>query len=92
MAASDGRVVLQTEDVGQPGPGQLLVKTQFSTLSPGTEADLLAGRILRLPQAIGYSVAGTVVAVGDGVSGYKQGDAVVATARHAAYQDRKSVV
>jgi len=81
-----GRVELLSEDVADPGPGQVLVRAVFSTLSPGTERALMAGLILPLPQTIGYSLAGIVEAVGSGVPGFQVGDAVVSTAAHAEYQ------
>lgn len=82
----EGVVRLTSCDCPDPGPGQLLLKAAFSTLSPGTERALMAGNILPLPQRIGYSMAAHVVAVGDGVSGFGVGDAVVATAGHDQYQ------
>lgn len=84
---------MQTAEVPSPGPGQLLLEAQFSTLSPGTEYSLLAGDILPLPQYLGYSLAARVLEVGEGVDSFRPGDAVVATAAHARYQliDQRAV-
>lgn len=84
--ASEGKVVLLEEEVGDPGPGELLLESEFSTLSPGTEHSLLAGLIRPLPQNIGYSLSATVAAVGRDVTDHRPGDKVVATARHASRQ------
>jgi 2-desacetyl-2-hydroxyethyl bacteriochlorophyllide A dehydrogenase len=83
---SPGQVSFYTEDVGAPDPGQVLLQALYSTLSPGTEYDLMAGQILPLPQKLGYSLAAKVVDVGKGVESIKVGDKVVATAAHASYQ------
>lgn len=91
---SVGKVVLKGAEIGAPSANELLLKAEFSTLSPGTESTLMAGHILPLPQDIGYSLAATVVDVGSDVVMYKPGDQVVALARHADYQllDERLVV
>ncbi len=81
-----GRVVLKTTEIGEPSPNELLLRAEFSSMSPGTERSLMAGHILPLPQPIGYSLAATVVGVGRSVVEYEPGDRVVATARHANFQ------
>ncbi|WP_317928505.1 zinc-binding alcohol dehydrogenase [Halioxenophilus sp. WMMB6] len=81
-----GVVVLKPDSVAKPGPGQLLVQAQFSSLSPGTEHSLMAGHILPLPQNLGYSLVAKVVEIGEGVEQIQVGDSVVATAAHANYQ------
>lgn len=83
--AEQGKVVLKTKELPKPGPGQLLLEAEYSTLSPGTEHDLMAGYILPLPQNIGYSMAARVIEVGAGVTEYKVGDPVVTTGEHANY-------
>lgn len=64
-------------------PGQVLLKTEYSLISPGTEK---AG-FLNLPNTWGgspfprypgYSSAGQILTVGDGVTDLKPGDRVVA--------------
>ena len=83
---SEGKVVLEQSEVGEPSANELLLRAEVSTLSPGTESSLMAGHILPLPQDIGYSLAASVIAVGTDVKNYKPGDQVVATAKHASYQ------
>lgn len=70
-----------------PGPDDVVVKTEFSTISPGTEranitgdpniaSERKAGTFF--PRALGYSASGTVVETGENVTEVKVGDRVVA--------------
>lgn len=91
--AKNGNVVIEEENVGAPAAGEVLLKAEFSTLSPGTERSLMAGDILPLPQRIGYSMAARVVDIGDDVDDIEVGDAVVTTGQHADYlvMDRRNI-
>ncbi|MBP0595708.1 zinc-binding alcohol dehydrogenase [Paraburkholderia sp. LEh10] len=77
-------VELRDIEVGQPGPGEVLIENVISTVSPGTEAEWLSSdeshRVLgtTFPFVPGYSRAGYVAAVGPGVAGLHPGDRVVA--------------
>ena len=53
--ACPGSVVLQEKELPAPGPGQLLLEAQYSTMSPGTENGLMGEHIVPLPTSIGYS-------------------------------------
>jgi len=81
----EGKVYLKEKELPNLGQGQLLLKAQYSTLSPGTENALMHGYIVPLPTNIGYSMAATVVEVGEGVTEFKVGDDVVTTGEHAQY-------
>ena len=83
--ADYGKVSVKTKQVGKPGAGQLLLKAQYSALSPGTERGLMQGVIHPLPQGIGYSMVARVAEVGEGVKDFREGDLVVATAPHAEF-------
>jgi len=78
-----GRVELRDYDVPDPGPGQILIEAEYSTLSPGTERNIIMGVSRPLPCAIGYSMAGRVRAIGPGVTRWRVGDGCVTTGRHA---------
>ena len=80
----DGHIRLTEQDVPELRPGAVLVAVHASLVSPGTE---LGGwhAFSRLrdkpdsdaePQPFGYSNAGVVLAVGDGVAEFKGGDRV----------------
>ncbi len=73
----------------EPGAGEVLIKTAYTTISAGTEkanltgdlninaAEKLKDGIPRFPRYLGYSGAGTVYKTGPEVTKLKQGDRVV---------------
>jgi NADPH:quinone reductase-like Zn-dependent oxidoreductase len=75
--------VLRYEDVDQPvpGAGQVRVRvagTTFNGVDGNIRAGLMQGPMpLTLPHIPGLDVAGTIDALGDGVSGFEVGDQVV---------------
>lgn len=83
--AHPGKVVLAEKEIGHPGSGEVLIKAKYSTMSPGTECGLLYEAIVPLPTSIGYSMAGEVIEVGEGVTEFKVGDYVTSTIEHAQY-------
>ncbi len=70
-------------DMPPPGPGEVQVRTEYSSVSAGTEGWVLKGEFTwganRFPGVPGYQRVGRIVAVGEGVTGYAVGDRVVAT-------------
>jgi len=79
LVTRPGHAELHPLDVPLAGPGDLTVEVLASAVSPGTER----AQWLRLPHAQpslpfapGYSVAGRVLAVGPGVTGFAAGDLV----------------
>lgn len=90
---------LVEQELSSPKAGQVQVKIQVSTISSGTErANLIgelninstkpAGKEARFPRSGGYSSAGTVVAVGEGVEGFAPGDRVaVFWSKHGSYMN-----
>ena len=77
-----GRAELVPVEVPRAGPGEVTIAVSASAVSPGTER----AQYLQLPSARisfpfrpGYSVAGTVIAAGAGVSGVQVGDCVAAS-------------
>ncbi|WP_246066869.1 zinc-dependent alcohol dehydrogenase [Paenibacillus koleovorans] len=56
-------------------PGHILMKTQYSAVSPGTELTMI-GRGYDFPTPIGYSASGIVLEVGEGVEHVAPGDRV----------------
>lgn len=75
--------VMQVEDIErpQPGPDQVLVQvaaTSFNAVDAAIRAGYLQGDFpIRLPHTPGLDVAGTVADLGQGVSGFTVGDAVI---------------
>ncbi|MEZ4618846.1 MAG: zinc-binding dehydrogenase [Caldilineaceae bacterium] len=78
-----GKVAMQPVDLPEPGPGQVQVRTHFSTISAGTEGWILHNRFTwsptRYPCIPGYQRVGVIEALGPDVSGWSIGEKVVAT-------------
>ncbi len=82
-------------EIREPGAGEVLVRTAFSTVSPGTERANIIGDPntggassphSAFPRELGYSSAGIVEKVGEGVTSVKPGDrAIVYWGKHLAY-------
>lgn len=79
------RAELLSVDIPEVSAGKVLVKTAVSTVSSGTERANITGDPnvnargasgVKFPRASGYSSAGEVVAVGEGVTGVAVGDRV----------------
>jgi 2-desacetyl-2-hydroxyethyl bacteriochlorophyllide A dehydrogenase len=87
------RADVREVDLPDPGPGQVLVRTEASFVSPGTELAVFTGTHQwlkdpnlpdwKFPFRPGYSAAGEVVAVGPGVEGWHPGDRVSYPGNHA---------
>src|SRR5262245_37549937 len=87
------RVEVREMDLPEPAENQILVKTEASAVSPGTELAVYTGthQWLRdpsmsdwkFPFRAGYSAAGKVIAVGARVAGCKPGDHVSFPGNHA---------
>ena len=87
IIVSEGCVELLDQPMPKPGPGYVLVRTEFTSISSGTERANLAGNVhvsresagqteAHYPRYIGYSASGVVVEIGDGVKSVKPGDRV----------------
>jgi 2-desacetyl-2-hydroxyethyl bacteriochlorophyllide A dehydrogenase len=80
-------------ELPSPGPGQVLVRTEASFVSPGTELAVFTGTHQwlkdpnlpdwKFPFRPGYSAAGEIVEVGAGVEGLRSGDRVSYPGNHA---------
>ncbi|GAA4543029.1 NADP-dependent oxidoreductase [Mycobacterium paraffinicum] len=78
-----GGDVLRYEEVQRPapGPGQVLVKVAATSFNP-VDAGIRGGYLsevyaISFPHTPGVDVAGTIAGLGEGVTGWKVGDAVV---------------
>lgn len=83
-----GRVEVEDFKIKHPETNEVLIKTQSTLISPGSEAAFLmalpnASR--RFPQYPGYSNAGEVIAVGGKTSGIELGDRVASSTPHSSY-------
>lgn len=71
--------VFRYEDVADPapGPGELLVGIEAVSIEGGDTLNRLGGLMTSSPHIVGYQAAGSVLALGDDVSGFAVGDRVV---------------
>jgi 2-desacetyl-2-hydroxyethyl bacteriochlorophyllide A dehydrogenase len=85
------RVEMQTQPMRALRPGEVLCGAERSLISIGTEMLCLRGEFepgtnwagwVRYPFHPGYSMAARVLAVGDGVSAFREGDRIAASASH----------
>jgi NADPH:quinone reductase len=72
-----------------PGPGQLLVEVAAASINRG---EIRTARAQPPGKVIGWDVAGTVAAVGDGVTGFDAGERVVAASPSAGAFAERAVV
>jgi 2-desacetyl-2-hydroxyethyl bacteriochlorophyllide A dehydrogenase len=83
-----GAVAIESFDVPDPEPQQVLLRLTRTLVSAGTEISSLLGRSAnpgRWPVRPGYSSVGVVVAAGEGVRDVAVGDRLVTGGRHASH-------
>lgn len=94
IIAEPRKLILEKQPVPDPGPGEILVRSHQSLISPGTELNALLQRYtpdsyqaswMKYPFTPGYANVGTVLAVGPGVTAFAPGDRVASRARHQQY-------
>ncbi|MFA0739961.1 MAG: hypothetical protein DFNUSKGM_000057 [Candidatus Fervidibacter sacchari] len=81
-------VKVEEWEVPEVGGRQVLVKTRFTLISPGTERAWLLhlpNTPATFPQYPGYCAVGEVLEVGEEVKQFKKGDRVVWAGRHSAH-------
>jgi NADPH:quinone reductase-like Zn-dependent oxidoreductase len=84
--------VLRVDEVDRPEPAanEVLVEVRAASVNP-TDAKRRAGGTGPTPKTTGSDFAGTVAAVGDGVTGFEPGDRVCGTGLHTTRFHRGSV-
>jgi 2-desacetyl-2-hydroxyethyl bacteriochlorophyllide A dehydrogenase len=89
-----GHIELQTGELDEGlAPHDVLVETEFSVVSAGTEGAGFTGLVRQMPfgdagkypRTTGYGNLGRVLAVGSGVDGCAVGDRVLSFSRHASH-------
>lgn len=87
-------VALEPCEFESPGAGKVLLRSDRTLISTGTELTALTGDFpkgsawdayIQYPTGAGYSSAATVLEVGEGVERVKVGDRVASTAAHATH-------
>lgn len=86
------QVSLEPQEIAPVMPGNVLIQTQRTLISTGTELTALTGDFppvsrwadyIRYPFTAGYSNVGTILELGEGVEGVQPGERVVSMAPHA---------
>lgn len=80
MLLRPGHIELQEFPVPEPGPGEVVVRVRRS-LTCGTDLKTMARGhpAFPMPTPFGHEFSGEIAAVGAGVRGWREGDAVMAT-------------
>lgn len=84
-AYEKGKVKLEHYEAAKPKENEVLVKTMFSTISPGTELAWLnhmENTPGEYPYYPGYSCCGRIEGTGSGTADFKEGDLVVCNQIH----------
>ncbi len=83
-----GRLSVQTRPVPKPGPGEVLIRVRAAGVNPVDWKS--AGR--RVGLVAGTDVSGTIDALGEGVTGWRAGEAVLGFARQSGSYAEYAVV
>lgn len=75
IAALRGKIVITHVEKAAPQEGHVLIRTEYSAISPGTEMSFIR-KGTDQPALLGYSAVGIIEAIGDNVTGLKQGQRV----------------
>ncbi len=88
-----GPEVLRYADVPDPevGRGDVLVKVEAVSIEGGDTLNRLGGAMSRSPHIVGYQAAGTILAVGDQVEGFAEGDRVVTVGLDGSHAELRAV-
>ena len=80
-----GQMELVHAELPRCGPDELLIRTEISLISPGTERAFLLGldnTAQRYPMQAGYSTVGEIAECGDRTEGWRVGQRVAVAAPH----------
>jgi NADPH:quinone reductase len=88
-----GPDVFRFEDVPDPavGPEDVLIEVAAVSIEGGDTLNRLGGDLATVPHIVGYQCAGTVIAVGDDVTGFSVGDRVVTTGLDGSHAQLRAV-
>jgi 2-desacetyl-2-hydroxyethyl bacteriochlorophyllide A dehydrogenase len=86
--ANVNEVQIEHFSLPEPHAGELLLKSDVTLISPGTERAFLLGlpnTTRQYPMYMGYNHIGRVAQVGEGVTGWQVGDRAASCANHASH-------
>ena len=80
------RVEIESFDIPEPGPGEVLVRVHRSQISAGSERSGFGPEVDQdRRRYMGYTTVGRVQAIGDGVQGFAVGDRAMAWGPHGSH-------
>jgi NADPH2:quinone reductase len=85
--------VFKYEDVEDPavGPGDILIKVEAVSIEGGDTLSRLGGALTAQPHIVGYQNAGTVLEVGEAVTGFAVGDRAVTVGVDGSHAELRAV-
>ena len=85
--------VFKYEDVEDPtvGPGDILINVEAVSIEGGDTLNRLGGDLTAKPHIVGYQNAGTVLEVGEAVTGFAVGDRAVTVGVDGSHAERRAV-
>jgi len=88
-----GPDVFRYEEVADPAVAatDVLVSVQAISIEGGDTLNRTGGEMSRVPHVVGYQCAGTIVAVGDQVTHFREGDRVVTVGLDGSHAELRSV-
>jgi NADPH2:quinone reductase len=88
-----GPEVFRYEEVADPtmAPHEMIVRVEAISIEGGDTLSRTGGEMSRVPHIVGYQCAGTVVAVGDQVTLFGEGDSVVTVGLDGSHAELRSV-
>jgi len=88
-----GPEVFRYEDVPdpEPRPGQVLVRVEAISIEGGDTLNRAGGVVVSAPHVVGYQCAGTVLAAGEGVTRFREGDRVVTVGPYGSHAELRAV-
>ena len=88
VASAKSSIAVESFELPEVGPTQVLIETHYSAISPGTELAFLHNKPNtpgNYPFYPGYSACGQVIKTGEAVDSLTIGQIVVSSARHASH-------
>ncbi len=88
-----GPEVLRYEDVPDPAmaANEILVRVEAVSIEGGDTLNRTGGEMTRTPHIVGYQCAGTVLATGDQVTAFREGDRVVTVGLDGSHAELRTV-
>jgi NADPH2:quinone reductase len=74
----------------EPGPGEIVIDVEAVSIEGGDTLNRLGGALVTVPHIVGYQAAGTVTAIGSGVTRFLIGDRAVTVGTHGSHAEKRA--